>query len=168
MKPQVRKSGLLVRHIGEESVVYDLERHEAHCLNASAAAVFTRCDGQTDSREMASQLSGALGADVDERWVGLALEGLEKARLLEPTPSADDVPTSPGRREVLRRAGIGAALLLPAVVSMVAPTPAEAATCISINQCTDSNIGQNCYVSDPATECDLNECKGTLSCGPIG
>ena len=144
-------------------MVYDLERHQAHCLNASAAAVFARCDGRTELRDLATQLCVALGDDVDERWVGLAVDQLGKAHLLEPIPVAAP-PVNPGRREMLRHAGIGAALLLPAVVSMVAPTPAEAATCISINECTDTNIGQDCYISDPATECALLECKGLLSC----
>lgn len=165
MKPQLRKSGLLVRRIGEESVVYDLERHEAHCLNASAAAVLTRCDGQTDSREMVSQLRVALCADVDERWVRLALDGLEKACLLELVPSSDAAPKSADRREVLRRAGIGAVLLLPAVVSIVAPTPAEAATCILWDECTATNPGTPCHLGDG--NCTGLQCTGEDACAPI-
>jgi len=107
----------------------------------------------------------ALGAEMDEHWVGLALDELDKARLLEPTPSSGVVPTSPGRREVLRRAGIGAALLLPAVVSIVAPTPAEAATCILWDECTDSNLGEPCHFGDG--NCDGLECKSQDTCGPI-
>ena len=41
---------MLVREIGEETLVYDLARHEAHCLNAPAAFVYRQCDGRTTSR----------------------------------------------------------------------------------------------------------------------
>ena len=163
MKPQAREKGLLVRELDGEVVVYDLDRHEAHCLNPSAAAVFKRCDGQSTVGDLARELREELGPAVDERWVGLALEGLDGAHLLEGSlPPAP--PTGNARRDLLRQAGLGAALLLPAIVSMVAPTPAEAAaTCIPQAACTA--VPQPCYVAVASLDCPICSCDGVGSCG---
>ena len=159
MKPHAREKGLLVRELGEEVVVYDLDRHEAHCLNPSAAAVFKRCDGRSTVPELALALREDLGEPVDERWVGLALEGLEAAHLLEAGTSPAP-PAEPSRRDLLRKAGLGAALLLPAVVSMVAPTPAEAAgTCIPDTACPGNDF-QPCYIPPGTEECADHTCQG--------
>ena len=148
--------------------MYDLERHEAHCLNPSAVHVFKRCDGQTTVAELATRARRELGAEVDERWVDLALDGLEQAHLLERGSTPTSSPDSTGRRELLRRAGLGAALLLPAVVSMVAPTPAEAAgTCVPEPQCSTAADNTPCYPVPPGnlSDCDLCSCvAGLCSC----
>ena len=58
-------------------------------------------------------------------------------------------------------------VLAPIVASLLVPTPAEAAaTCIPVASCTDQNIGQPCYISNPATECSLRTCQGAGSCTP--
>jgi hypothetical protein len=65
--------------------------------------------------------------------------------------------------EVVRRVGIGAAILLPAVASVVAPTPAEAAvTCVS--DCSQQKDGTacNCY-GEPI--CDATCISGSCSAG---
>ena len=45
--PAARTSGLVVRELAEETLVYDEERHRAHCLNRTAALVWRHCDGKT-------------------------------------------------------------------------------------------------------------------------
>ena len=40
MKPRARTEGLVVTELPDELLVYDLERHRAHCLNPTAALVF--------------------------------------------------------------------------------------------------------------------------------
>lgn len=37
--PRSREAGLVVQELHEEALVYDLERHKAHCLNQIAARV---------------------------------------------------------------------------------------------------------------------------------
>jgi hypothetical protein len=123
MKPLARGSGLILRSVGDELVVYDTERHEAHCLDQSAAAVFRACNGRRNLRELTALLGQELPHAADASWVRLALGQLERARLLE-TPLRGPVPA---RRDVLHR--LGRAAVLPVVVSIVSPTPAMAATC---------------------------------------
>lgn len=157
MKPQRRKDGLVVKELPDEVLVYDRERHRAHCLNPTAALVFKHCDGETSVEEMARLLRAHLDAPADEQWVHLALARLEKAHLLEPR-DAEPERARLSRRELLRRAGLASAALLPIVTSLLAPTPAEAvATCVV--DCTGKPFGTPCN----SPSCDLT-CDGGGGC----
>ncbi len=123
-RPRARRQGLLVRDLGEEQVVYDLESHRGHCLNRTAALVWHACDGQSTVAGIAAQVGRDLGVPQDAGLVRYALRILRHARLLDPASAERPCPT---RREVVRR--IGQAALLPVVISLIAPTPSEAATC---------------------------------------
>jgi hypothetical protein len=166
--------GLVVRPVGNELVVYDQDRHEAHCLNTAAALVFRRCDGQTTVSQLTDRLRHELAPEVDDHWVELALDGLQQANLLTadgqpgPPPVACGTELSsaePSRRVLLRQMGVGAALLLPAVVSVLAPTPAEAAaTCLADTECP-GNDSSPCYIIDPDLDCPTCTCmSGTCGC----
>jgi hypothetical protein len=158
---RARQAGLVVRDLADEVVVYDKECHQAHCLNRTAAFVFRHADG----RRTAADIAALLGPGADEELVCVALDQLAAAGLLEtdPAPAA----SVPSRRKVMRHVGLGAALLAPAIASLLVPTPAEAAaTCIPASSCSSSNIGQACYNSNPATECSLYTCQGPATCSP--
>jgi hypothetical protein len=158
MKPVARKNGLVVRELADEVVVYDQERHEAHCLNRTAAVVFRHADGRHDVSELAALLS-ADGAPGAEGLVEMALAQLGEARLLEsaPPPSASE----PGlaRRDAMLRVGLGAAVLLPLVTSILAPAPAEAAaTCAEgFGACAGQPDGTPCTCTTPPC---LSSCFG--------
>jgi hypothetical protein len=157
MGPVASNEGLLVRELGGELVVYDLERHEAHCLNRTAAFVFKQCDGRTSVAEIASRLRAEFGAPADEDLVWQALDRLDGARLLRHKPARPAAPRF-SRRNAVRHVGLGVAVLVPAVASILVPTPAEAAvTCVDDSTCL-SNVGLACYVSSPAL------CDGTCTC----
>ncbi len=81
--PRARTSRLVTRDLGDELLVYDLERHKAYCLNRVAMEVFHHCDGETTIPDMALRIGDALGLPVDERAVRLGLVRLEKAHLLD-------------------------------------------------------------------------------------
>jgi hypothetical protein len=165
-RARARSTGLVVRDLGGEVIVYDKGRHRAHCLNRTAAFVFRHADG----RRTAADIAALLGPGADEDLVGAALEQLAAAGLLETDGErAASVPAAsvPSRRDVMRQVGLGAAVLAPAVASLLVPTPAEAAaTCIPAASCTSGNVGQACYNSNPATECSLYTCQGPSSCTP--
>lgn len=146
MKPRRRTQGLVVKELPEEVLVYDLERHRAHCLNPTAALVFKHCDGDTTVSEIAGVLRTRLRVPADGKWVHLALDHLEKAHLLEECGDASWAPSS--RRELIRRLGLTGAALLPLVSSVVAPTPVEAAA-----TCVDS-----CFLVADFTPCGTPSC----------
>jgi hypothetical protein len=127
VRPLARTRGLIVQELGEETLVYDLESHDAHCLNRLASLVWRSCDGRTPVHRIARRL-GAVEASLTEGVVRLALRRLERKRLLEDTlPDARRLP----RREALRQLQRGGvAIALPLITSIVALTPAQAATCV--------------------------------------
>lgn len=131
LRPRARAEGLVVREVADEVLVYDLARHRAVCLNRPAALVWRSCDGRTTVAEMARALADVLGAaGVAGGAVWLALERLGRDHLLlERVPSRARAGRM-SRRELIRRAGVAAAASLPLIVSIVAPTPAQAVSCL--------------------------------------
>ena len=55
-RPRSRTEGLVMRQVGEELLVYDLERHRAHCLNRAAAIVWGECNGVRTIEEIAEHV----------------------------------------------------------------------------------------------------------------
>ena len=121
--PRTRRHRLVTRDLGDELLVYDLERHKAYCLNRVARQVFRHCDGITTIQDMAVRIGDALGMPVDEQSVRLGLLRLEKAHLLE-HPVGLDVRAS--RREALRTLGRAAVAVVPLVTAISVPTSAQA------------------------------------------
>ena len=125
VEPRARTSRLVTRDLGDELLVYDLERHKAYCLNQVAMQVFRHCDGETTIPDMALRIGNALGMPVDEQAVRLGLVRLEKAHLLD-NPVTQDLHTS--RREMLRTLGRAAVVVVPLVTAITVPTSAQAAS----------------------------------------
>ena len=169
MKPQARRNGLVVRELPDELLVYDTTQHRAHCLNRTAAVVFRHADGTRTISDLAPLVGGDAGPAEGEAAVQMALERLSEAGLLERAP----LEASVSRREVMRRVGIGAAFLLPAVVSIVAPTPAEALVsgCIDVQANPGGCTGQfgpcTCTTGLSCDDnCDGTSCVGGATGGP--
>ncbi len=78
-----RTADLAVQEIPDETLVYDLRRHKAFCLNKTAAFVWRHCDGQTTISEMSRLLGNEMGAPVSEELIWYTFDKLEKAHLLE-------------------------------------------------------------------------------------
>jgi hypothetical protein len=153
MRPVARRDGLLIRELPGELLIYDRDRHQAHCLNHTAASVFRHSDGTRTVADLALALAPEAEPQAGASLVTLALGQLREAGLLQDAPGAEGL----SRRDVVRRVGIGAALLLPAIASVVAPTPAEAAaTCVA--SCTNENDGTPCNCSQvgPCTASCVN------------
>ena len=139
--PESRLRGLISRQADGELLIYDLERDKAHCLNESAAAIWKACDGTQSVKDISEALRAKFGDGFDETVVGLAVADLHRLHLLErPLGDADNNQyefTRPAstlsRREVVRRLGLSAAVLLPVVISITAPTPAQAGSCLAVN-----------------------------------
>lgn len=125
IRPRARTDRLVTRDLGDELLVYDLERHKAYCLNHVAMQVFRLCDGETTIPTMAHRIGNALGNPVDERAIRLGLARLEKAHLLD-GPAVQALRTT--RREMLGTLGRAAVVALPLVTAINVPTSAQAAS----------------------------------------
>jgi len=139
-RPHARQAGLVIREVTDEVLVYDLERDKAHCLNRAAALVWKHCDGRTAVPQIAERLRGELQAPVDEQVVWLALDQLGRKHLLQERPARPGTTARLSRREVVRTLGLAAAIALPLVTSIIAPTAAQASTCKAPPASCSSNV----------------------------
>ena len=130
--PQARRSGLIIQEVDSEILIYDQETNKAHCLNQTAAKVWNYCDGETTVADACGALSHDLETPVDEKLVWYAVDQFSKDNLLE---KEIELPAFilPGmtRRQMVRTLGLAAVVAVPLVTSIVAPTPAQAATCLA-------------------------------------
>jgi hypothetical protein len=153
--PQARRSGLIIQEVDSEILIYDQETDKAHCLNQTAAKVWKYCDGETTLLDACSALSSELETEVDQKLVWYAVDQFSKDNLLEKeiVPPAFII-AGMSRRQMVRNLGLGAIVVVPLVTSIVAPTPAQAATCVQPgNPCGTS--GQCCsgLCSGPGGTC---------------
>jgi hypothetical protein len=119
--PLARSEDLVVEELGDELLIYDLSRDEAHSLGATAARVWKACDGKTKVAELGAQLG------VDDETVADALVQLRTCSLLDDGPDNENGFTR--RALSLRAMKLGAAAATaPLIVSIVAPTAAMAVT----------------------------------------
>ncbi len=149
--PKARRNQLVRKELGREMLVYDRSSDQAHCLNATAALVWVHCDGLTTVAEMARLLEHEMKTQVPNEVVWFALEQLRKSSLLQ-EPWATPAQVEPmSRRVMVRRLGIAAAVTVPLVTSIIAPTAAAAATC------TLGQPGATCVNNG---DCCSNSCNG--------
>src|SRR6266705_4019616 len=125
--PEARREGLVVQELSGEVLVYDRERNKAHCLNPTAALGWRHCDGKTSVAQIARAIAEETNAPVDEDLIWLGVEQLSKTHLLRERAMMPEHKTGLSSREVMRRIGLTAAVVLPVVTSIVAPTAAQAA-----------------------------------------
>ena len=132
--PKKREQRLVIDELPDEVLVYDLDRHKAHCLNLTAALVWKNCDGRTAPPEIACRLEKELQAPCPEDVVWLALRQLTNLHLLEQPMPLPPAVAGLSRRQMVRALGVAAVVAVPVVYTIVAPTPAEAATCAKTAQ----------------------------------
>lgn len=121
--PRALTEKLVIRKLDDETLVYDTDRDEAHCLNHTAALVWDLCDGKTSAAQAAQTLQSKFDTKIDSDFVWLAVKQLRKFHLVERAIS----PSVSRRDLVLKYAP--AALALPVIMSISAPTPAQSASC---------------------------------------
>lgn len=143
--PKARKNGLVVQEAGEEVLVYDVERNQAHCLNRTAAFVWNACDGQNSVAQIAGLLGREFSQKVDEELVWLALDQLSEERLLETGVSLNSNGVS--RRDAIRKIGLAAAIALPVVAMLGFPRTSLAVTCAA-SFCGTNNPSNGCNPGD--------------------
>jgi hypothetical protein len=155
--PVARRRNLIVKELPDETLIYDLDSDQAHCLNHTAALVWKNCDGDTSVSALCSLLEKEVSNPVAPEVVWLALDQLYKFRLLEGSPALPAKLAGIKRRELIKRIGL-AALTLPVIMSISTPTAAQAGSPCS---CTGNNCrptGCPCMVH---LDC-VNKCSGGI------
>lgn len=152
--PQARRTGLIIQEVDSEILIYDQNTNKAHCLNQTAAKVWKYCDGETTLAEACKALSCDLDTPVDEKLVWYAVDQFSKDNLLEKgIEQPAFIIAGMNRRQMVRTLGLAAVIAVPLVTSIIAPTPAQAATCMP--------PGQPCGT---AAQC----CSGLCTGAPAG
>lgn len=157
--PLARHDGLLEERVGEELLLYDQDRHTAHCLSPIAACVWRHCDGEHDLIDL------AVLAGVSEDLVADALHELREKDLLDSEPALmqDTLPGESRREAIGRVARYGAVAAAGSMIaSATAATPAMAS---SISKCIAEGVKTSCCVCKDgtcittATEISSEECN---------
>jgi hypothetical protein len=148
--PQACSAGLTIRELPEETLVYDLARHKAHCLNPTARLVWKLCDGSRDREQLNHDVAADLGIEDADVLVGLALEQLHKRHLLaegdDAAHTGQPAEARHSRRDALRKL-VAAMVGMPVVMSLSAPkamaqlSRLPPGSCFTDSQCTG---GQKC------------------------
>ena len=123
--PRRLQDGLSIQDAGAETLIYDERRHRAFCLNATSAAVWRICDGAHSVTQIAQSATLAMRAPVTEEIVVFALQELQRDGLLEFSNAPIQQPRLE-RREMIRKLGTAAAVMLPAIASLSIPRSAQA------------------------------------------
>lgn len=171
--PEARQDKLLVQEIEDELVVYDQERHRAHLLNRTVTLVWRNCDGKHTVAEIAALLQGSWSLPAaEEALVMLALRRLERAHLLKERGTCPADGPDISRREVTRQLSLagGFMALVPAITSILVPTPAMAGSCSGLASAScDGSCGMlapNHQVCMPFKDCPSGlECRPSSSQG---
>ena len=151
--PLARQASLIVKELPDETLVYDQKTDKAHCLNPTAARVWKNCDGQSDVSDIAKRLGSQAQTPVDEKIVWLALDQLEKFKLLErPVEKPAGFVSGLSRRQAVRILGV-TAIGLPIITSIISPIPAHAQSvgscCLNDNDCGPPVLGLCCWTQGP-------------------
>jgi hypothetical protein len=178
--PIRRKADIVVRELENEILLYDLSLHKAWCLNQTSALVYQFCDGANSVAEISDLMSRELKTPVSEDLVWLALKQLRRQNLLENEEESTSQVAGLSRRELLKKARLTSIVMLPVIVSIVAPTAAMAASCIpfsspcapggsaccpgSICAATPMGVVCGCQCSNPGDCLTQTGCPSTINC----
>lgn len=151
--PLARTDELIVEELDDEVLVYDQRTDRAHCLSGPVAKVWRACNGTTGRHELEAML------ELDPETVARAIDELESCDLLDPGPAVGVTR----RQATAKFAKVGAAAAsAPLIYSIMAPTPALAASqafCLSIG-CVNSTNGTSQGGCGACHNC------GCACCGP--
>ena len=151
--PKARQEQLIVKELPDELLIYDLKRDKAHCLNETAALVWKNCDGHKTVEQLRELMEDNAGSPVPEEMVWLALDQLETFSLLDEAALKPGQFAGMNRRDMVRRVGM-AAIALPVILSIVAPTAQAQGSLLPPGACCNS-----------PGQCQSNSCVQGGPCG---
>jgi len=127
-QPARRRDQLISEDVSGECVIYDQRKKKAHHLNSTLTWIWRRCDGNTRVKALSSAFEQEFDASNSLDILFTGLKQLQSRQLLETPVTLPEVATS-GKAAISRRAMVAAgSALMPAIVSILAPTPAAASS----------------------------------------
>lgn len=163
--PSLRQ-GVLSHRLDDQLVVYDVAADRIHLLDGTTATVYESLQKGVGCSAIESKLNAQQTVAPGAELLALALDELTKARLID-GDSGESTPAMESRRQMLQKlAGVGAALLIPAIVTLAPNTLySQAATgfvngtaCTSSSQCASRCCASNAVGSCVTHTCSPNTC----------
>jgi hypothetical protein len=151
--PHARSEGLIIERLQDEVLVYDLHHQKSHCLNQTAVLIWEHCDGQTDIAQMARVLRKEMKTPITEQTIWLGLKQLAGAHLLQERLITPTNLAKVSRRELIRKVGLTAAVTLPLILTITAPTAKAQASCLPRDSACTLN-----------SQCCSGNCRGNNLC----
>lgn len=124
--PKSRQENLLIQDLINEKLIYDLEINRAFSLNETMSLVWQECSGKKTVSEISESIGKKLNSQIPDDFVWTALEQLKAENLLLDEGLENLSFALSTRREVIKKAGIAAAVALPAIISLTAPKAVDA------------------------------------------
>lgn len=153
--PLARTADLNVQTTGDEILVFDGRTDKAYVLNSTAAAIWHASNGKRSVPEIASHLNHQTSTTEQTVWYALS----QMQDLLEVPVEIPQSFQGISRRQFLKRAGrVAAAAAVPAVISIVVPSPAHAQSTTEVLCCFYA-----CPGDGTAMACELE----VSSCVPL-
>lgn len=131
--PTSRTENIVVQETNQELLIYDLLTNQALCLNQTSAIVFNACHGIVTVDELKRQ------TNLTDEIIFLTLDELNKHNLLSEQYHSPWIGMS--RREIIKKVVLSTMLALPTVMSIIAPTAAQAASGSCPNPTTQPSPG---------------------------
>jgi hypothetical protein len=126
MHPKARTEQIVVKELGDETLLYDTRGNKLHSLNRVAAFVWQNCDGNNSLEQIAQVIEEKLHLSANEASVALAVEQLSTRNLLAEKVKAATPAVKKHRREMLKV--LTSALSIPVIASILAPEARAAAS----------------------------------------
>ena len=152
-RPVARTEDIIVEGLDDDVIIYDTENNKAHALNPLAARIWKRCDGE----HTVADLAGLFAAETPYDAVVNCLSQLDRLNLLSPGSLGIIDTKVLSRRQMLRKVAVGAAaaaIMVPMVTSIVAPSAQAAASCLPPNATCVNGSGKPCC----SGTCTANKC----------
>ncbi|MCB1023838.1 MAG: PqqD family protein [Acidobacteria bacterium] len=124
--PLARTSDLVVKIVGNETLIYDINTSKALCLNKTSARVWNLSDGRRTISEIADEMSASMNVVINKDVIRLALDQLENENLLAEKLEEYSDFSGLSRREILRKVGYASTVVLPVISSLTAPNASMA------------------------------------------
>lgn len=148
-KPKAQKHNIVVQELENETLIYDLKRDKALCLNQTSAMIWQSCNGIKTITEIAESVGKNLKTPVSEDLVRLAINDLQKEHLIEVEEHRQPLEGK-SRRELIRKIGLSSMVAIPVISSLVAPRAVDAQSGCGTNgqTCTFANFTQSTCCPD--------------------
>lgn len=143
--PTARNNDVVIQEANNEMLVYDLLTNKAYCLNETSAKVFHACGNNESFEDLKREHNFA------DDLIYLSLDELKKSNLL--AGEYNSPFANMNRREVIRKVGLGCAVALPVISSLIAPQSLSAQSANAAPGTVFSGTYPNNGTVTSSTEC---------------